>query len=135
MDGFGKDRFVLMYDDDNHRTMQNCFRAHPDIYGSELEEDDDDAPPQEQDAPSSSSPAPSPDSGNGSIPLAATSAAPEPQSASADPSTSRGGSSSDTERALAAKRQVESDHGVLASESEELVPKAAHDATGVDAGK
>lgn len=112
--------------------MQNCFREHPEIYGSELE--DDDAPP-EGDAPSSSpSPAPSPDSGDASIPLAATSASPEPQSASVDTST-LGGGSSDTERALAAKRQVESDHGELTSESDELVPKAAHDATGVDAGK
>lgn len=111
-----------------HRTMQNCFREHPDIYGSELEDDD---APLEGDAPS---PAPSPESGDGSIPLAATSAVPETQSSSANPSTSRSGSS-DTERAQVAKRQVESDHSELTSESDDLVPKAAHDATGVKAGK
>ena len=110
--------------------MQTCFREHPDIYGSELEEDD--APP-EEDAPSPS-PAPSLQSGDGSIPLAATSASPEPQPSSSD-SSALGTGTSDTERAQAAKRQVESDHGEPTSESDEIVPKAVHDATGLDADK
>ena len=44
---------------------------------------------------------------------------------------------SDTERARAAKEQVERDHGDAADGSHEMVPKAAHDATGaaVAAGK
>lgn len=32
---------------ENFKNMQNCFRDHPDVYGSELE-DDDDAPAEEQ---------------------------------------------------------------------------------------
>ena len=114
-----------------YRTMQNCFREHPDIYGSELEEDD---APAEEGAPSPS-PAPPPDSGDGSIPAAATSATPElqpPPSSSPNPSAA---GTSDTERAQAAKQQVESDHGEPASESDEMVPKAAHDATGANAEK
>lgn len=115
--------------------MQDCFREHPDIYGSELEEDD--APLEE--SAQSPSPAPPPDSGDGSMPAAATSAIPEsqsppPPSSSLDPSAS-GAGSSDTERAQAAKEQVERDHGEPTSESDEIVPKAAHDATGGNAGE
>ena len=114
--------------------MQNCFREHPDIYGSELE--DDNAPPEEG-APSPS-PAPLPGSGDGSIPAAATSATSEsqqpPSSSPPDASSSAAGTS-DTERARAAKQQVESDHGEPLSESNELVPRAAHDATGADTEK
>ena len=119
--------------------MQTCFREHPDIYGAELQDDDDDdAPPTGEDAPSLSSPTLSPISSDAAIPVAATSASPEPQpsSSSVDPSTTaREGGTSNTERAQAAKRQVERDHGEPTSESDELVPKAAHDATGVDARK
>lgn len=107
--------------------MQDCFREHPNIYGSELE--DDDAPPEEG-APSPS-PAFPPDSEEGSIPAAATSATSQsqpPPPSSADPWASAAGTS-DTERAQAAKQQVENDHGEPTSESDELVPKAAHDAT------
>lgn len=107
-----------------YRTMQNCFREHPDIYGSELEEDD--APPEEG-APSPS-PAPPPDSGDELIPAAATSATLE--SPSSPPSSLSATGSDDTDRAKAAKQQVERDYGEPISESEELVPKAAHDATG-----
>lgn len=112
------------------RTMQDCFREHPEIYGSELEEDD--APPEEV-APA---PAPPPDSGDGVIPAAATSAIPEsqpPPSSSPDPLASAAGTT-DTQRAQAAKQQVEKDHGSPISESNEMVPKAAHDATSANTG-
>ena len=112
--------------------MQDCFRQHPDIYGSELDEADD----EEDLAPigDAASPAPAPplDPAGGSIPAAATSARPEsqpPPSSSPDPS-----SSNDTERARAAKKQVERDHGDAADESHKMVPKAAHDATGAAIG-
>lgn len=118
--------------------MQTCFRSHPDIYGSELQEDDDDddAPPPEEAAPSLSSPILSPTPSDAAIPVAATSASPEPQPlSSADPSNLGEEGTSNTERAQAAKRQVEREHGEPTSESDELVPKAAHDATGVEVGK
>ena len=116
---------------ENDRNMQDCFRQHPDIYGSELDdaEDEDDAPPVDDAA--SPSPAPPLEPAEGSIPAAATSAEPQSQplqsssSSSPDPPAS-----SDTERARAAKKQVERDHGDAADESREMVPKAAHDATG-----
>lgn len=113
---------------DNFKTMQDCFRGHPEIYGSELEEYD--APPPDEGAPS-------PESGDGPIPTAATSAVPasqSPPSSSPDPVAS-GAGISDTERAQAAKRQVESEHGEPTSESDEMVPKAAHDATGASVRK
>ena len=114
--------------------MQDCFREHPDIYGSELEEDDD-APPDDQDALSP------PDPSDVAIPESATSAIPEsqnpppPPSSTINPSTSRPATGSDTDRARAAKQQVERDHGESISESEELVPKAAHDATAANTAK
>ena len=114
--------------------MQDCFREHPDIYGSELEEDD--APPDE--GAYSPSPAAPPDLGGGSMPAAATSAISESQPApppSRSDSSALGAGSSDTERARAAKQQVERDHGEPTSESVELVPRAAHDATDSDARK
>lgn len=111
--------------------MQDCFREHPEIYGSELEDDD---APADEGAPTPA-PAPPPDSGDGLIPAAATSAIPEsqpPPSSSPDLSASAAGTS-DTERAQAAKQQVERDHGSPISESDEMVPKAAHDATSANA--
>lgn len=120
------------------RTMQDCFRQHPDIYGSELEEDQDQDQEPESDAPTPAPDAPIPTSSpltaspdQQPIPLSATSATSEPQSplSSSTPDASAG--ASDTERARAAKQQVESDHGSEPiSESDNLVPKAAHDATG-----
>ena len=115
---------ILIYD----RTMQGCFREHPDIYGSELEGEEDDDAPLDESAPSPSSIDPT----EGSIPAAATSATTQSQSS---PSSSPGSSvleagTSDTERARAAKQQVERDHGDAADESDEMVPKAAYDATG-----
>ena len=108
----------------NDRGMQDCFREHPEIYGSELEEDEDS--PRDEAAPGL-------DPAEGSLPAAAMSATPEPHS---PPSSSLTGLSttseegtSDTERARAAKQQVERDHGDAASESDEMVPKAAHNAS------
>ena len=113
-----------------NRMMQDCFREHPDIYGSELDEDDD-PPPDDQDALSP------PDPTDTTIPAPATSAIPDsqPPSSTTNPSTSQPATSSDTDRAQAAKQQVERDHGESVSESEEVVPKAAHDATAANAAK
>ena len=112
--------------------MQDCFRSHPDIYGSELDDDDQDPPPDNQDAPTSAfTPAPLADD---PIPPSATSSSPSP-SPSPHLSTTAEQNTSDTERALAAKQQVEHEHGQpMGSEGDEqLVPKAAHDATGATA--
>ena len=119
--------------------MQDCFREHPEIYGSELEDDDapaDEGAPAPAPAPASSPSAP-PESGDGVIPAAATSAVSDsqpPPSSSPDLSASAAGTS-DTERAQAAKQQVERDYASPISESDEMVPKAAHNATSANAGE
>ena len=126
------------------RTMQDCFRQHPDIYGSELEEDQE----QEQEQQELDAPAPAPDApiptstpltaslDQQPIPESATSAKSEPPSSPLSSSPDLSAGASDTERARAAKQQVESDHGSEPiSESDDLVPKAAHDATGAAGGK
>lgn len=97
-----------------NRNMQTCFRAHPDIYGSELDEDEL----------------------AGEIDSAQADAGAEATPAS--PSTTKGEKVSDgpdhpaavqgkRERAQAATQQVKADHGEHTSESDEVVPKAWHD--------
>lgn len=97
--------------------MQDCFRQHPDVYGAELE-DSDNSPDEDLDQPQSEAPE-------------------NPETTPALPSTSQPNSVSNptptddptaqTARAKAATAQVSRDHGAQ-SESDELVPKAAHDA-------
>ncbi|KAL4803202.1 mitochondrial intermembrane space import and assembly protein 40 [Aspergillus unguis] len=80
------------------KAMQDCFRAHPDVYGAELEDDDEAPatvePPAEQ-------------------PLATE------LDASSTPEEKR-------ERAKAVRDQVKADNGEVA-ESDEVVPKAWHE--------
>lgn len=124
--------------------MQDCFRQHPDVYAAELEEDEDDAaaPTPATEAGIASSAAPTPET---------PSAAPTPEAPSAAPTTPpaaharaskvedhaqpAGSSPADDvagrkERAQAATKQVKQDHGEkeAMSESDAMVPKAAHDA-------
>lgn len=111
--------------------MQDCFRQHPDIYGAELEDDGDETAPEESATPTS----PSSTADGQSRPPNATSGAPESQSALAPAQSSSPDPSSPTspesvpKRAKAAAEQVQKEHGEPTSESDELVPKAAHDAT------
>lgn len=98
------------------RDMQNCFREHPDVYGAELE-DDVETEAREQDAPSQSSQPKQPEAN----PDAEKVADREPD----HPETIQ----AKRDRSNAASEQVKRDHGLM-SESDSLVPKAAHDATG-----
>ncbi|KAK5135671.1 hypothetical protein LTR08_004972 [Meristemomyces frigidus] len=128
---------------EHFKTMQNCFREHPDVYGSEL--DDDEAPPPEmpdtQESPVESRPAPP--SASEPTPSQSTESEPAamPSLANMDSSSTHGhgekvadyanapGADRDgkRERAQAATKQVQQDHGPR-SETEHAVPKAAHDA-------
>ena len=134
--------------------MQDCFRDHPDVYGAELEDDEQEG--QEEGAPSDAlsepsqptaqpSPSPAPESGAGQTPTApseakstssskpASSSALPPSHASAEhpsPEEEKGR----TERVKAATRQVREEHEPQ-SESDEMVPKAAFDATASNKGK
>ena len=125
---------------EHFKTMQNCFREHPEMYGSELEPDEEDLSPEG---------APLGDGVGQAAPVASQSAPAAPSDSSPAPSLSkvesphgRGEKVSDHtnatpdsnaavagkhERAEAATQQVKRDHEPL-SESDAAVPKAAHDA-------
>ena len=109
--------------------MQDCFREHPEIYGKELEEDEEpgDAPEGEQVALSTA-----PTSSNSSASSETPSQLPE---AGMTASSTSSAEEDATKRAQEAKAQVESAHPEPRSESDELVPKAAHDATDAIVGK
>ncbi|THW89634.1 hypothetical protein D6D15_05117 [Aureobasidium pullulans] len=98
------------------KDMQNCFREHPDVYGAELE-DDVETEAREQDAASQYSQPKQPEAN----PDAEKVADREPD----HPETIQ----AKRDRSNAASEQVKRDHGLM-SESDSLVPKAAHDATG-----
>ena len=68
--------------------------------------------------------------GGASLPPAATSAVPTPTPSHEVEPDSDGRKGNDTERAKQATEQVRREHGEGLSESEEVVPKAALDATG-----
>lgn len=131
---------------DKFKAMQDCFRAHPDIYGAELEDDEEYAAPPEGEGP----PAMAKDSAESSLKTAASavedSAAPviddvkekisdasdaikDTTAAIKEKVADRASSAKDDidETAATAKRSVLQEKGEV-SESEELVPKAAHDA-------
>jgi len=118
---------------ENFKGMQECFRKHPEIYGSELDED-------EVDAAATGEPMPA-GSGQPEPALTASVAGVEPSasqqsvSASRPQSQSSAGQSeqasdntSSTKRAQAARDQVVAQHEPT-SESEDMVPKAWHDAS------
>jgi intermembrane space import and assembly protein 40 len=106
---------------DKFKGMQDCFREHPDIYGSELE--DDEAPlegEQAQEGQAISSPehaAGSPHEGGEKVS--------KPYGRDSDETVA-----AKTERASQATEQVKRDH-VTTSETETMVPKAWH--SGIDA--
>ncbi|KAJ9657547.1 Oxidoreductase [Coniosporium apollinis] len=123
---------------DRFKGMQDCFRQHPDIYGSELDDDDDDEEPNEASAPH----------GEG---VAATSSDAERSSPpNPPPQHERAEKVADVkphhqpepqheqqqkqERAKSAAQQVSQDHAPQ-SESNELVPKSSHDATSSNESK
>ncbi|KAI5195051.1 hypothetical protein AUEXF2481DRAFT_37184 [Aureobasidium subglaciale EXF-2481] len=104
---------------DKFKDMQNCFREHPDIYGAELDDDvEDEARAQDAaDQPGQSS-QPSQPEANPDAEKVAHKEADHPDAIQAK-----------RERSSAASEQVKRDHSPT-SESDSLVPKAAHDATG-----
>ena len=120
--------------------MQGCFRKYPEVYGSELDSDADDdeedlsvegAPAALADSPSTStstegaSPARTQATQPRSDPLLANA---EKNDAGHVPETYR--HSGEAERVNQATEQVRRDHEPT-SESEKLVPRAAHDASNV----
>ncbi|KAG9735418.1 hypothetical protein KCU73_g10515, partial [Aureobasidium melanogenum] len=102
---------------DKFKNMQNCFREHPDVYGAELE-DDVEAEAREQDDAAGQSSQPTQPEANPDAEKVAHRGADNPEAIQGK-----------RERSNAATEQVKRDHDIM-SESDSLVPKAAHDATG-----
>ena len=114
------------------RTMQTCFRDHPDIYGAELEPDDEEdsePEPVEGGVPGDRAPEATP-----AHATARTSASPDETVSSSSPTPSSPQPSTSTDRAKAATEQARSTHEPQ-SESDDLVPKAAFDASGAPSSK
>jgi len=115
---------------DKFKGMQECFRLHPDIYGAELDD--------EEEGQSSPGDAASPSATEGSSPEGSSPpslanigsdhgekvADVKPHHESDSPAVIK----AKKESAVAAKEQVKADHGEQTSESDHVVPKAAHDA-------
>lgn len=146
---------------EHFKTMQTCFRDHPDIYGGELEDEEESdesvaSPPEGQPKtavaaplvastgrPSASLSEGHPDPAVATPVVAAVekssasteaaynpSSDPGPSASAAAPSVASDSSSADdtSNRAQRASEQVKREHSELTSESDETVPKAAHDA-------
>ncbi|KAM0709053.1 hypothetical protein Q7P35_003089 [Cladosporium inversicolor] len=106
---------------DKFKGMQDCFREHPEIYGSELEDDEEQAPLE--------------GASEGQAIASPAQAAGSPHEGGEKASTPYGQDSQEvvdgkTERAAKAAEQVKRDSKPV-SESESMVPKAWH--SGVDA--
>ncbi|KAI4144157.1 MAG: hypothetical protein LQ341_002713 [Variospora aurantia] len=126
---------------EHFKTMQGCFREHPDIYGGELDEDEVEDEIKEQQADKEGVPERSSVAKGAEIPSFNASET-DPTQAVAEPPAQATGASivggqseeAKTARAKEAKIRVEKEHAPL-SESDELVPKAAHDARSMNEGK
>lgn len=112
---------------EHFKTMQGCFREHPDVYGDEMAGDEEEGETGEMGQENEGAFA----EGEVGPDTAATSAL-EPTKPSSRASKVEAENPHDatgsTERAKAATEQVSRDHGEQ-SESDVMVPKAAHDAT------
>lgn len=106
---------------ENFKTMQNCFREHPDVYGGELDEDEEPPPHQDDEQGQAVSVArdPAPQT------TAAETQVAQKESAAVSSATSSG-REDEKERVRAATNQVKEQNSGL-SESDAIVPKAWHD--------
>ena len=106
--------------------MQECFREHPDVYGAELEDEEAEASIDAQGE--------TPQESDSTVEVTSELASPPKPPSPPTPPHESDHPDAKTERAKAATKQVTKDHDIQA-ESEELVPKAAHDATTSEAKK
>ncbi|KAK5713900.1 Oxidoreductase [Elasticomyces elasticus] len=136
---------------EHFKTMQGCFREHPDMYGAELDIDEEDASPAHEGgdaAPTPDTTAPTDSGLDKPGPKPQPIPTPTPEEPAKAPTlanatrdgptekvnTSLGQTDTDeaiagkTQRAEAATAQVQRDHGTPTSESPKAVPRAAHDA-------
>lgn len=125
--------------------MQNCFREYPEIYGAELEDDEEDAAPIDDALPEGAAMAhPETADATESQVTAQVKTAPQPHSELTQttqskedgfaPETYRADVDPKTEVSTAATEQVKREHEPV-SESETLVPRAAHTDTDTNEAK
>lgn len=98
------------------RGMQDCFRLHPEMYGSELDDEEDDIEDElraRQEA-----------SANGEELEAPKSQAPTPTTIQETPNTPQKTSTPETK-----PEKQNTIEATKSTDTEEVVPKAAHDAT------
>lgn len=109
---------------EHFKTMQGCFREHPDVYGDELASDDEEGVVGHESEVPSAEASPAADTADASAlpPTKHSSRASKVEAENPHDEAGR------TERAKAATEQVARDHEVQ-SESDAMVPKAAHDAS------
>jgi len=103
---------------ENFKGMQDCFRQHPDVYGSELDEDGEDEMGEAQDERIGANEGI--EKQEGRIAVTGNGEGKEVGAGTTEKSVA--------DKATAEKPAVESRESIV-SESEQLVPKAAHDAT------
>jgi len=110
--------------------MQDCFRQHPEMYGSELEDDDDEveeelrareADPASGDDVGDDAPQPSPQ--KAAEPMKETPRTTDQKAPPPEPKSPSPESHSESSKRTASKPERSGDEGG------ELLPKAAHDAT------
>lgn len=125
---------------DKFKNMQDCFRKHPDVYGAELDDDEDPAMAGEPSAGPADETSPGLSASPVGIEPSSSQASTPPSRSGMQTSAGQGEKVSDGKddassikgkqaRSQAATQQVNSQHETT-SESDEMVPKAWHDATG-----
>ncbi|KAL8853817.1 MAG: hypothetical protein Q9221_001288 [Calogaya cf. arnoldii] len=127
---------------EHFKGMQNCFRDYPDIYGGELEEDEVEKEREGQERGKEGLEMPVHQSQAAAGPGAGTTNATTaiPKDSSVDNGHLKARESEDQseeakrKRAEEATAQVQKEHPPL-DESDQLVPKASHDATAANDGK
>jgi intermembrane space import and assembly protein 40 len=119
------------------RGMQDCFRLHPDMYGSELEEDEDEVDEllaRETAQPAEETPVESSPTKAASAPSTEATEKPSPKAASAPSTESKteqptSGLKKEIEHQRDSKHTAPGNVQIGGDEGEELLPKSAHDAT------
>ncbi|KAL8945521.1 MAG: hypothetical protein Q9222_007934 [Ikaeria aurantiellina] len=127
---------------EHFKGMQECFREFPDIYGGELEEEEVQEEIQRRDKEGKGLPVEQSQrfaeneggsSGTAAQPATAVTdniSPKQPRDEATDHSEA-----GKTQRAKEATAQVQEDHSAPLSETDDLVPKAAHDARASNEGK
>lgn len=130
-----------------YRGMQDCFRAHPEMYGSELEDDEDEVEEELASRSQKESASSSPENGHASAPSPETTPsktskpaaeASEPEASAKAPKSTASFKSHEATPGLAEDREAKKDsaaHELSTYDEGEVLPKIVYDATASNQGK